>query len=137
MSNEPKRFLHDRVVTMRTTAHNPRSNGQIERSDGTLSFAVKSRSLPCGDWEMLYILSALFHAPLPKTSLMNAFPSVIRKSTSGASLTSWLVVPGPVPLRHISLGSKHKPLVDEMRTSDCPVGRKKLHPPTSWLPAND
>ncbi|KRZ56342.1 hypothetical protein T02_1625 [Trichinella nativa] len=56
MSNDLKTYLHSLgVVTSRTTAHNPRGNGQAERYNGIIwkavTLALKSHNLRIEQWE--------------------------------------------------------------------------------------
>ena len=123
MSDELKTYLHGKgIATSRTTPHNPRGNGQVERLNGTLwktvTLALKSRKYEITQWEL--VLQDSLHAV---RSLLctetNATPhermfSHRRRSTSGNSLPSWLLYPGPVYLKRHVRASKYDPLVDEV-----------------------
>ena len=126
MSNELKQFLHGKgVVTSRTTAYNPRGNGQCERYNGiiwkTVLLALKNKDLPTSQWET--VLPDALHAvrSLLCTSI-NATPhekffSHPRRSCSGTSMPSWLMSQGPVWLRkHVR--RKSDPLVEEVTLLD-------------------
>ena len=58
MSDELKTYLHGKgIATSRTTPHNPRGNGQVERLNGTLwktvTLALKSRKYEITQWELV------------------------------------------------------------------------------------
>ncbi|CAH8833617.1 unnamed protein product [Trichobilharzia szidati] len=127
MSAELKHFLHDKgIVTSRTTAYNPQSNGQIERLNGTLwrciSLAAKSRSIPICEWEVV-LPDALHSIRSLLCTATNTTPHermlrYNRKSTSGVSLPSWLTIPGPVLMRR-NVRSKYESPVDEVELIEC------------------
>ena len=128
MSDELKRFLHEKgIVSSRTTAYNPQSNGQVERLNGTLwrtiTLATKSRSLPITEWEVV-LQDALHSIRTLLCTANNTTPheslfKFNRKSTTGISLPSWLTVPGPVLMRRFPRHSKYEPLVDEVELIEC------------------
>ena len=123
MSVELKTYLHGKgIATSRTTPYNPKGNGQVERLNGTLwktvTLALKSRKYEITQWEV--VLQDSLHAV---RSLLctetNATPhermfSHRRRSTSGNSLPTWLLTPGPVYLKRHVRASKYDPLVDEV-----------------------
>ena len=122
MSKDLKGYLHGKgVVTSRTTAYNPKSNGQCERFNGiiwkTVLLALKQKDLQTSQWEV--VLPDALHAvrSLLCTSI-NATPHEKffihpRRSCSGSSMPSWLLSQGPVWLKkHIR--SKSDPLVEEV-----------------------
>ena len=123
MSVELKTYLHGKgIATSRTTPYNPKGNGQVERLNGTLwktvTLALKSCKYEITQWEL--VLQDSLHAV---RSLLctetNATPhermfSHRRRSTSGNSLPTWLLTPGPVYLKRHVRASKYDPLVDEV-----------------------
>ena len=123
MSNELKTFLHEKgIVTSRTTPYNPRGNGQVERLNGTLwktvTLALKSRKHEISQWELvlqdsLHCVRSLLCTQTNATPHERMF-SHRRRSTSGNSLPSWLLSPGPVYLKRHVRASKYDPLVDEV-----------------------
>ena len=124
MSAGMKKFLHEKgIATSRTTAYNPRGNGQIERFNGTLwrtlILAVKiSMASLIGHWEAC-LLDALHSIRSLLCTATNATPherlfTFNRKSTTGTSLPQWLTARGPVLMRRNNRTSKYDPLVDEV-----------------------
>ena len=123
MSYELKQFLTSKgISTSRTTPYNPRGNGQVEKSNGTIWRAVtmdlKSRGLPQSLWQevlcnvMHSIRSLLCTATnvTPHERLLG-FP---RRAGTGTSLPTWLATLGPVLLHRYVRHSKQEPLVDEV-----------------------
>ena len=123
MSSELKEFLHSRgIATSRTTAFNPKGNGQVERLNGTLwrtiSLALKSEKLPTALWEKVLpnalhsirslLCTATNETPHERFFLFN------RRSSTGTTLPQWLSSPGPVLLKRNVRHSKYDPLVDEV-----------------------
>ena len=121
MSEELKSFLHSKgVASSRTTAYNPRGNGQVERLNGslwkTINLALKSQGLPVNLWENV-LLDSLHSMRSLLCTETNTTPHEClflyqRKSTNGQSLPSWLLKPGPVLLKRNVRSSKYEPLVD-------------------------
>ena len=123
LSSELKDFLHSKgVATSRTTPYNPQCNGQVEKLNGTLWRAIllnlKSRKLETGQWESV-LMDALHSIRSLLCTATNCTPHERmfqhpRKSTSGNSLPSWLLTPGPVYMKRNVRSSKFDPLVDEV-----------------------
>ena len=121
-------FLLSRgVATSRTTAFNPKGNGQVERLNGTLwksiALILKSEGLPTSQWEKVLpnalhairslLCTATNETPHERFFLFN------RKSATGTTLPSWLSSPGLVLMRRNVRSSKYDPLVDEVELLDC------------------
>ena len=123
MSNELKSFLHSKgIATSRTTPYNPRCNGQVEKLNGTLwkaiQLCVKSRKLEITQWEhvlpdALHSIRSLLCTATNCTPHERMF-QYDRRSTSGTSLPSWLLTPGPIYMKRNVRTSKFEPLVDEV-----------------------
>ena len=128
MSSDLQDFLHSRgVATSRTTAFNPKGNGQVERLNGTLwksiALTLKSEGLPTSQWEKVLpnalhairslLCTATNETPHERFFLFN------RKSATGTTLPSWLSSPGRVLMRRNVRSSKYDPLVDEVELLDC------------------
>ena len=128
LSSELTDFLHKKgIASSRTTAYNPQGNGQVERLNGTLwktiSLALKSRNLPLSHWETV-LTDALHSIRSLLCTATNATPherifAYNRKSTSGTTLPSWLLTPGPVLMKRNVRSSKYEPLVDEVELLEC------------------
>ena len=123
ISDELKEFLNSRgIATSRTSAYNPRGNGQVERYNGiiwsTISLALESRNLASCYWEQ--VLSDSMHSirSLLCTST-NCTPherlfNYQRRSASGHSVPSWLSTADRAYLRKHVRQSKYDPLVQEV-----------------------
>ncbi|KAI3378313.1 hypothetical protein SNEBB_002032 [Seison nebaliae] len=122
MSQELRGFLNGKgIATSRTTSYNPQCNGQAERYNGiiwkAITMALKSRGLPTKCWQEV-LLDALHSVRSLLSTATNSTPherllNFQRRSSTGASVPSWLCSPGPVFLkRHIR--NKNDPLVDEV-----------------------
>ena len=123
LSNELKTFLHSKgIATSRTTPYNPQCNGQVEKLNSTLWKAIllslKSRGLETSQWEIvlpdvLHSIRSLLCTATNCTPHERMFQHT-RRSTSGNSLPSWLLTPGPVYMKRNVRSSKFEPLVDEV-----------------------
>ena len=123
LSDELKTFLHNKgIATSRTAPYNPQCNGQVEKLNGTLwraiQLAVKSRKLEISQWESV-LLDALHSIRSLLCTATNCTPhermfQYPRRSTSGNSLPTWLLTPGPVYMKRNVRSSKFEPLVDEV-----------------------
>ena len=121
ISSELKNFLLSHGVnTSRTTPYNPRGNSQCERYNGiiwnTILLALESRQLPISSWESvlpdaLHSIRSLLCTSTNETPHERMF-SYRRRTSSGNSLPSWLIHPGPVLLRRQARSSKYEPLVE-------------------------
>ena len=123
MSQELKSFLTSKgIATSRTTPYNPRGNGLVEKSNGTIwrgvTMALRSRNLPQSCWQLvlpdvLHSIRTLLCTSTNQTphERMFLFP---RRSGTGVSIPTWLATPGPVLLRRFVRNSKQEPLVDEV-----------------------
>ena len=123
MSCELKDFLSSKgIATSHSTPYHPIGNGQVERFNGIIwnavKLALKTRDLPESQWEI--VLPDALHAvrsllsTATNTTPHERFFSFQRRSSSGASLPTWLSTPGPVMLRRFVRRSKSDPLVDEV-----------------------
>ena len=127
MSEELKSFLHSKgIATSRTTAYNPQANGQVEKLNGTLwraiTLSLKSKGLDISQWEIV-LLDALHSIRSLLCTETNTTPherifQYSRRSTTGHSLPTWLLSPGPVYLKRNVRASKYDPLVDEVDLLD-------------------
>ncbi|XP_055862342.1 uncharacterized protein LOC106074444 [Biomphalaria glabrata] len=123
MSAEVQKYLNERgVATSRTTAYNPRGNGQIEKLNSTLwkaiTLALHSQDLSTSQWELvlqdaLHSIRSLLCTATNKTPHERLF-GYYRRSTSGTSLPTWLTSPGPVLLKRNNRSSKYDPLTEEV-----------------------
>lgn len=80
--------------------------------------ALKTRNLPISDWERV-LPDALHSVRSILCASTNCSPherlfNFQQRSTSGQSLPSWLMSPGPVLIRRNVRQSKYEPLVDEV-----------------------
>lgn len=122
MSAEFKNFLSSNgVATCRTTAYNPRGNGQVERCNGivwkTTELALKSRNLPIAEWETV-LPQALHSVRSLLCTATNCTPhermfAHPRQSGNGVSTPSWLLQPGTVLVKRFNRQSKYEPPVEE------------------------
>jgi len=98
-------FLHDRgVACSRTSAYSASGNGQCERYNGIIWFAVKlalkSRYLDIARW--LTVLADALHSVrslcchATNETPQERFFQLRRNSTFGISVPTWLSTPGPV-----------------------------------------
>lgn len=128
MSRELLSYLHEKgVATSRTTAYNPQSNGQAERTNGsiwkTILLALKSRGLNTEHWETvlpdaLHSLRSLLCTATNTTPHERMF-NHNRKASTGLALPTWLVTSDKVLLRKQNRTSKYDPLVEEVDLLDC------------------
>lgn len=123
MSKELQEFLASKgIACSRTTSYNPQGNGQVERFNSTIwkaiTMTLKSRCLPVQNWQAV-LPDALHSIRSLLCTATNATPherllNYSRRSSTGASVPSWLCHPGPVLLkRHVRM-SKTDPLVEEV-----------------------
>ena len=120
MSAELKDFLTTKgVATSRTTAYNPRGNGQVERYNGivwkTIQLALRSSCLETKEWEKvltqaLHSIRSLLCTSINTTPHERMFNHP-RRSPHGTSIPTWLSTPGPVLMRRHVMGSKYEPSV--------------------------
>ena len=106
MSSDMKQYLHSKgVATSNTSQYNSCGNGMVERMTGTLWKAIEvtlhSRKMCQLEWELvlpdaLYSIRSLLCTATNTTSHEGLF-NLSRKTTSGKSITLWLV-PGPVKI---------------------------------------
>ena len=123
MSKELQDFLTSKgIAYSRTTSYNPQGNGQAERFNGTIWKAItaglKSRGLPTQNWQSvlpdaLHSIRSLLNVTTNATPHERLF-TYNRRSSTGASVPSWLCQPGPVLLKRQVRASKTDPLVDEV-----------------------
>ena len=123
MSKELKDWLHSKgIATSRTTAYNPRGNGQCERYNGiiwrTVCLALKTHNLPIEKWEVV-LLDALHSIRTLISTATNETPhdrffSFERRSAAGSALPDWLSNPGKVLRKRHVRQSKYEPLVEEV-----------------------
>lgn len=118
-----KTFLHSRgIATSRTSAYNPRGNGQVERYNGVIwkaiSLALESRGLNQCHWEQV-LSDALHSIRSLLCTATNCTPherlfGYQRRSSSGHSVPSWLSSSDRAYLRKKVRESKFDPLVEEV-----------------------
>ena len=123
ISEELKTFLNSRgVATSRTSAYNPRGNGQVERYNGiiwsTVSLALETRGLALCHWEKV-LPDALHSIRSLLCTATNCTPherlfGYQRRSASGHSVPSWLSNADHAFLRKHVRQSKFDPLVEEV-----------------------
>ena len=128
MSDELKQFLHSKgIATSRTTAYNPKGNGQVERLNGTVwktvNLALKAKGLSVNQWESvlpdaLHAIRSLLCTATNETPHERLF-KYNRKSATGTTLPNWLSSPGRVLMKRNVRSSKYDPLVDEVDLLDC------------------
>ena len=123
ISEELKSFLNNRgVATSRTSAYNPRGNGQVEQYNAivwkTVSLALESRGLSQAHWE--HVLSGALHSirsllcTATNCSLHERLFGYQRRSLSGHSVPSWLSSADRAYLRKHVRQSKFDQLVEEV-----------------------
>ena len=123
MSEELKNFLQSKgIATSRTSPYNPRGNGQVEKLNHTLwrgiQLSLKSKGLAINQWELV-LLDVLHSIRSLLCTQTNCTPHErmfvhTRRSTTGNSLPTWLLSPGPVFMKRNVRNSKFEPLVDEV-----------------------
>ena len=123
MSHELQAFLRDKgIATSRTTSYNPAGNGQVERYNGIVWKAVetslKSKNLSTKYWQVvlpdaLHSIRSLLCTATNETPHERLF-KFSRRSSSGASIPTWMTEPGAVLLKRHVRTSKTDPLVDEV-----------------------
>ena len=123
VSSELKQWLITKgISTSRTTPYNPTGNGQVERYNGiiwiSILLALKTRNLQVSELEKV-LPDALHSVRSLLCTSTNCSPherlfNFQQKSTSGHSLPSWLMSPGPVLMRRNVRQSKYEPFVDEV-----------------------
>lgn len=123
MSRELQEFLSTKgIACSRTTSYNPQGNGQVERFNGiiwkAITTALKSRNLPIECWQAV-LPDALHSIRSLLSTSTNATPherlfNYSRRSSTGASVPSWLCDAGPVLLKRHPRMNKTDPLVDEV-----------------------
>lgn len=123
MSLELKSFLTSLgVATSRTTAYNPKGNGQVERYNGiiwkSVQLALKSNKMAIERWEQV-LQPALHSIRSLLCTATNATPhermfSHARRSYHGSSIPTWLSQPGPVLMRNHNRANKYEPIVEEV-----------------------
>ena len=122
MSCELKSFLSSLgIATSRTTAYNPRGNGQVERYNGiiwkTVQLSLNSKKLPIERWEevlqqALHSIRSLLCTAINCTPHERMF-SHPRRSFYGSSVPTWLSQPGPVLMRN-HIRNKYEPIVQQV-----------------------
>ena len=123
MSKEVKDFLLQKnVATSRTTPYNPEGNGQIESLNGTLwksvTLALQSLGLPQSCWQDV-LPDALHSIRSLLCTSTNATPHerfllFQRRSTTGASVPTWLTESQTALLSRYVRRSKQDPLCEEV-----------------------
>ena len=123
MSRELCKFLSSRgVPSSRTTSYNPEGNGQAERCNGMIwkgvTTSLKSKNLPLKNWQdvlrdVLHSVRSLLCTATNETPHERFF-GFSRRSSTGASIPTWLASPGPVYIKRQVRTSKMDPLVDEV-----------------------
>ena len=123
MSRELREFLTSKgVASSRTTSYNPEGNGQAERCNGVMwkaiTMSLKSKKLPIKNWQdvlpdVLHSVRSLLCTATNETPHERFF-GFSRRSSSGASIPTWLATPGPVYIKRQLRTSKMDPLVDEV-----------------------
>ena len=118
MSREVRQFLTSRgVATSRTTSYNPEGNGQGERYNGVtwkaITMTLKSKNLPLRNWQdalpdALQSIRSLLCTTTNETPHERFF-GLPRRSSSGASIPTWLATPGPVYIKRHVRASKSEP----------------------------
>ena len=124
MSRELRQFLNSRGISCsRTTPYNPEGNGQVEKGNHTIwrsiLLSLSSKKLPNSHWQevlpdVLHSVRTLLCTATNCTPHERMF-QFQRRSGTGTSLPTWLLVPGPVLLRRFVRRSKQEPLVDEVQ----------------------
>ena len=119
--SEFKQFMHSRgISTSYTTPYKSQGNSQVERLNGTIwktiELALNDKNVPIKQWEsvlpeVLYSLRSLISTATNETPHERLF-RYQRRWTTGLSLPSWLLKPGPVLIRKHVRASKYDPLVE-------------------------
>ena len=123
MSHELQAFLREKgVATSRTTSYNPSGNGQVERYNGivwkAVEMSLKSKNLHTKYWQVvlpdvLHSIRSLLCTATNETPHERFF-RFPRRSSSGASIPTWMAEPGAVLLKRHVRPTKADPLVDEV-----------------------
>ena len=123
LSQEVKDYLNNHgIATSRTSRYNPRGNGQCERYNGiiwkTVLLALRTKNLPTTEWQQV-LPDALHSIRTLLCTATNCTPHERmfhhqRRSSSGNSMPSWLMNPGPVYVRKHARKSKYDPLVERV-----------------------
>ena len=123
MSQELQAFLREKgVATSRTTSYNPAGNGQVERYNGivwkAVEMSLKSKNLHTKYWQVvlpdvLHSIRSLLCTATNETPHERFF-RFPRRSSSGASIPTWMAEPGAVLLKRHVRPTKADPLVDEV-----------------------
>ena len=123
ISAELRTFLNSKgIATSRTSAYNPRGNGQVERYNGiiwkTVSLALESRGLAQSNWEQV-MSDALHSIRSLLCTATNCTPherlfGYQRRSSSGHTVPSWLSSADRAYLRKHVRQSKYDPLVEKV-----------------------
>jgi len=123
MSHELQAFLREKgVATSRTTSYNPAGNGQVERYNGivwkAVEMSLKSKNLHTKYWQVvlpdvLHSIRSLLCTATNETPHERFF-RFPRRSSSGASIPTWMAEPGAVLLKRHVHPTKADPLVDEV-----------------------
>lgn len=123
-SVEFKTYLTQRgISSSKSSIYNPSGNGQAERTVQTvwktIQLALKTAGLPHEQWEI--VLADALHSirsllcTATNTTPHERFFSFQRRSSTGASLPTWLTYPGSKAfLRRFVRNSKMDPYVDEV-----------------------
>ena len=123
ISEELRTFLNSRgIATSRTSAYNPRGNGQVERYNGiiwkTITLTLESQGLAPCHWERalsdsLHSIRSLLCTATNCTPHERLF-GYQRRSSTGHSVPSWLSSADRAYLRKHVRQSKYDPLVEEV-----------------------
>ena len=116
LTEELRHYLHEKsITTSYTSGYNPQFNGQVERLNGTLWYAISlsldSQHRHISEWETA-LLDALHSVRSLLCTATNDTPhermfTYQRKSTNGTSLPSWLTSSGKVLVRNFNQQSKY------------------------------
>lgn len=137
ISSEYQNFMHEKgVATSYSSSYNPRGNGQIERTNGTLwrtiRLALASRRLPVEAWglvlpDALHSMRSLLCVATNQTPHERMFVHP-RKTMNGQALPSWLKSDNSALLKRIARKSKYEHDTEAVRILHVnPQWAKVLH----------
>ena len=132
------------------TSYNPAGNGQVERYNGivwkAVEMSLKSKNLHTKYWQVvlpdvLHSIRSLLCTATNETPHERFF-RFPRRSSSGASIPTWMAEPGAVLLKRHVRPTKADPLVDEVELLQAnphyafiPMVERQRFQQSTWRPS--